>query len=55
MNIFVFSYLANMECIACPISWNKLSAILGVSKHGVPHEGDGNVSINTTTGFCKST
>lgn len=45
-------YLANIECIACPISWNKLSAILGVSKLGVPHEGDGNVSIKTTTGFC---
>ena len=26
--------------------------MLGVNKLGVPHEGDGKVSISTTTGFC---
>lgn len=26
--------------------------MFGVSKLGVPHEGDGKVSISTTTGFC---
>lgn len=39
--------------MAWPISWNKLSAMFGVKRLGVPQEGDGKVSIKTTTGFYK--
>lgn len=46
-----YSVLANIECIAWPISWNKLSTIEGVSKVGPDQRGKFKFNIITTTGF----